>query len=78
MWIVPVLDVAEEDSRDRFGCELEFGCHAGQVVSNHVSAEHGWDVKDLALRGFEIFILHRGVRSSEVNGALGYLFDAAA
>src|SRR6185295_3271580 len=78
LWIVPVLDVAEENSRDRFGSEPEFGCDAGQVVSNHVSAEHGWDVKDLALRGFEIVILHRGVRSSKVNCALGYLLDAAA
>src|SRR5580658_5353948 len=76
--IVPLLDVAQIDSRQRFGRELQILRDARDVIGGHDSAKHGRKMQGFAFELAELLVSHRHVRSAEIYSAIGEHPDAAA
>ena len=79
--IVPLLDVAQEDARDRFRSQLQIDRHARNVVGREhtppstVGKCRGFDFLGIASICSSVIGM---IRRAEVDGALGELADAAA
>src|SRR6266540_2885653 len=79
MYIVPLHDLAEEDSSDNVAGKIERTDNRRKVVAQNVGSENRRDVQNRAALGLrQLFVAHRSVRRTEVHRSLGKLADAAA
>src|SRR5438309_6882755 len=80
--IVPFRNLAQEYPCDGILGEIEFCCHARNVVSRYVSAEDRWEMQNpkavLVLICLELIVVHRAIGGAEIHGAFRVLLDAAA
>src|ERR1035438_2377362 len=76
--IVPLLDLAQIDSRQRFGRELQLLGDTSDVVGGYQTAQNRGEVQRLVLHLADLLVGHGHVRRAEVHGAFGELPDSSA
>src|SRR6266516_4995760 len=75
--IVPGRDLAQVNSGDDLGSELQFALEPGDIVRRYDSSQNRRQMDDLHLSACQLFIGHGAITSSEVNRASSHLTNTA-
>src|SRR5206468_12607707 len=76
--IVPLRDLAKKDSNQGLWREIDFLRHAGNVVRRNDGPYYGRKVQDFDLSLLQLFVGHRTIRRSKIDGAFSHLSNSTA
>src|ERR1019366_2898246 len=76
--VIPLGNLAQEDSNQGVGSKLHLAAHSGDVVGRHDRTEHGGNVQHFDLGFRDLLIGHGAVAGAEVHGSRLHLANAAA
>src|SRR5580692_2450729 len=78
--IIPLRDLAKENSSEHFRREVESCIYARHIVGRYVRTQHRREMQHqsaaLLLKRLELLVVHRAICGAEVYSSFGHLFDA--
>ncbi len=77
--VIPFGNASQENSGQRFRCKVQRAADTRNIVGGNYRTENGRKMQNsctiLGLKRFQLVVVHRPVRCSEIDGTVGGLLD---